>query len=125
MPPEGSAMTTVLRSRLFRIAMLSFAVLFSQTANAAKPTRLVYAQTPSSSVKLCAAWPESRNDFKGTIKKVLRPNPGPAAHSLFSAASFLPAGAASLHVSQHADAAFHLQRLTYVAPQFRPFALRI
>jgi hypothetical protein len=115
-------MTTVLRSRLFRIAMLSFAVLFSQTANAAKP---VSAGTCTASVRLCAAWPESKNDFKGTIKKVLRPNPAPAAHVPFSAASFLPAGAASIHASQHADAAFHLQRLTYVAPQFRPFALRI
>ena len=118
-------MTTVLRSRLFRIAMLSFAVLFSQTANAAKPTRLVYAQTPSSAVKLCAVWPESRNDFKGTIKKAQRPNLGRVAHSLFSAASFLPAGAASFQASQQADVALQLKRLNYVASQFRAFALRI
>jgi hypothetical protein len=118
-------MTTDLRSRLFRIAMLSFAVLFSQTANAAKPTRPVSAGTPSSAVRLCAAWPESKNDFKGTIKKALRSNPAPAAHVLFSAASFLPAGAASFQISRHADVVLQLQRLTYIAPRFRTFALRI
>jgi hypothetical protein len=40
-------MTTDLRSRLFRIAMLSFAVLFSQTANAAKPARQLVAGAPA------------------------------------------------------------------------------
>ena len=116
-------MTALLRSRLFRIAMLSFAVLLSQTANAAKPTRPVSAQTPSA-VRLCAAWPESRNDFKGTIKKAHRPNPA-AAHVLFSAANFLPAGVASLRASEQAAVALHVQQLTYAIPQFRPFALRI
>jgi hypothetical protein len=118
-------MTALLRSRLFRIAMLSFAVLFSQTANAAKSAQLPSPRTPPSSVKLCAAWPESKNDFKGTIKKSLRPNPGPAVRFVFSAAGFLPAGAAGIQASRHTAVDFHLQRLIYVAPQFRPFALRI
>jgi len=118
-------MNVVLRSRLFRIAMLAFAVLFSQTANAAKPARQLSAGTPPASVKLCAAWPESRNDFKSTIKKAQRPNPAPSAHILLSSAALLPAGAASLRALQHADVAFHLQRLTFAAPQFRIFDLRI
>ena len=118
-------MISVFRSRLFRIAMLSFTVLFSQTANAAKPTRPASAGTPSSSLRLCAAWPEHENNFKVTIRKTLRPNPAPAARVLFSAASFLPAGAASLQASQQADVVLQLQRSAYVAPQFRTFALRI
>jgi len=118
-------MTAILRSRPFRIAMLSFAVLFSQTANAAKPARQLSPGTPPPSVKLCAAWPESRKDFTGTIKKVQRPNPAPAARVFFSPASFLPAGAASLQTSQQAGIALQLQQLIYAAAQFRPFALRI
>jgi len=118
-------MTAVFRSRLFRIAMLSFAVLFSQTANAAKSAQSISPRTPPSSVKLCAAWPESKNDFKGTIKKSLRPNPGPAARFVFSAAGFLPAGATGIQAAQHTAVSFKLQRLTYAAPQSRLFALRI
>ena len=118
-------MNAILRSRLFRIAMLSFAVLFSQTANAAKPARQLSRGTPPAAIRLCAAWPESRNDFKGTIKKVQRPNPQPAARTLFSTAVFIPAGVVNLRASEQAAFAFNLRQLTYAAPQFRPYALRV
>jgi hypothetical protein len=118
-------MTAALRSRLFRNAMLAIAVLFSQTANAAKPVRQDSAATPPASIRLCAAWPESRNDFKATIQKAQRPKATAAAHTLFSAAGFLPAGAAGLQTSQQIAVALNRQQLIYVAQQFRSYALRV
>jgi hypothetical protein len=118
-------MTVALRSRLFRIAMLAFAVLLSQTANAGKAVRQAAAPTPRSAVKLCAAWPESRNDFSAAIKNVERPNAAPTAHFLFSAAALPAPGATNLLASQQAAAALQLQQGIFAAAQFRTFALRI
>ena len=118
-------MTVAFRSRLFRIALLAFAVLFSQTANAGRPARQFSAGTPPSSVKLCAAWPESQNDFTDTIKNADAPDSGPAAHLFFSTAVLLSTGAANLEASAQVAVAFQLQRVIVATAQFRIFALRI
>jgi hypothetical protein len=118
-------MTVFLRSRLFRIAMLSFAVLFSQTANAAKPVRQFSVGARPSSLKLCAAWPESRKNFTSAIKKIRRPSAVPAIHPSFSVAGLISSGAVNLQASRQATVVFNLQWLTYAAPQSRPVVLRI
>jgi hypothetical protein len=110
---------------MFRTLTLTLAVLLSQTAHAAKPVRQLTPGTAPSFLKLCSAWPESRKDFGGDLKKVQRPNPKTAQSTFFSTASFLAVGVASFEASQQTAIDQRLQRLSISAPQSRTFVLRV
>jgi hypothetical protein len=118
-------MSSVLRSRLFRTLTLALAVVFGQTAHAAKPVREFTPGTAPLCLKLSSARPESRKDFGGAFKKFQRPSPKAADRSLFSVASFLPAGAANFEASQRSAVTRLTQGHTTISAPSRLVVLRV
>jgi len=111
------------RSQLFRIVFLCYAVLFGQTAHAAQPSRRIF--SPGSlpcQVKLLVAQPEPRQQIVRQSAQPLPPRP--VAHRAHFP-MLNETGVRVLAATELARQAFHIQHAIYVAPQLRPFSLRI
>ncbi len=116
-------MRAVKRSPLFRIALLSFAVLFAHTGRAAN-VRTIAPVRPPCARKVAATQPDTEKKLTPAIKRLIRPAQrvhfhtslaGPLGHS--RAAAFLAAPASGRLAAARGTA--------YIAPQRLPFALRI
>ena len=118
-------MRAVRRSPLFRIALLSLAVLFAHTAHAANARPVIPAAPPCTG-KVAAAQPDPEKKLSPAGKRIVRPGFLAVHHSL-SGGSFSFAVAQATHFpSAYSVCQIAVARWTvYVAPQRRPFALRI
>ncbi len=115
-------MHAVKRSPLFRIALLSLAVLSAHTARAAKapPVNPVRPPCPA---KVAAAQPEAQKKLLPNIKRLAQP--GARAHPLFGGA-FALTGNAAAFLPPHSTGQLAAGRHTvYIPPQRLPFDLRI
>jgi hypothetical protein len=110
------------RSPLFRIALLSFAVLFAHTGRASNVQHTLPGSPPCAR-KVAAAQPDPEKKLAPAIKRLIRPGrvhfhtsfADPLGHT--TAATFLaaqPSGQLTLS-----------RRSVYIPPQRLPFALRI
>jgi hypothetical protein len=117
-------MRAMKRSPLFRIALLSLAVLSAHTAHAANPHAFVPVRPPCAR-KVAAAQPDLDKKLTPALKRLIRPGQRVHFHTSFAhplgfSGAYAPAQAA------HASSQLALARqAVYRAPQRRSFALRI
>jgi hypothetical protein len=123
--PEVFSMSADRRSRIFRTLLLALAVLFSQTAHAAKPVRQLTPGTAPSFLKLSSARPEGRKDLGVASRKLQRPGRKTQDHSLFSVAGLLPVMLADFEASRQTVVAVRLGQQQHVASPSRLFVLRV
>lgn len=122
-------MRALRRSPLFRIAVLSLAVLFAHTARATNVQRILPAAPPCPR-KVAASQPDPDKKLSPAGKRILRPGHLPgyllAGHNFFGGSfGFTSAHAASL-LSLPSAAHIAIARSTAsIAPQHPFFALRI
>jgi hypothetical protein len=124
--PEAVFMRALKRSSLFRIALLSLAVLFAHTARAAN-AQLVLPVAPPCPGKVAAAQPDPDKKLSPAGKRVVQPGPIADSHKFFAGTfGFTHAHAAGLLVLHNSAGPVAIARWAVcVAPQRRPFALRI
>jgi hypothetical protein len=116
-------MLALKRSPLFRIALLSFAVLFAHTGRATSVQHILPAAPPCAR-KVAAAQPDTEKKLAPAIKRLIRP--GQRVHFHTSFADPLGHTAAAGFRSAQASGQLTLARHTlYIPPQRLPFALRI
>lgn len=116
-------MRALRHSPLFRIAILSLAVLFAHTSHAATGLRTFPVRPPCPG-KVAAAQPDSNKKLSPTAKRILQPGRLAACHKLFAGALAHPHAASLLAL--HRAVPFAFARWTpSLAPQRRPFDLRI
>lgn len=115
----------VRRSPLFRIALLSLAVLFTHTARATNVEHS-FPATPPCARKVAAAQPDPEKKLSTGNKQIVMPGRLTDRHNIFGYSfGFTNAYAASL-LPVHGTAQIALARSTAsITPQRRPFALRI
>jgi hypothetical protein len=113
------------RSPLFRIALLSLAVLFAHTTHAANVERII-PSAPPCAAKVAAAQPDPEKKLSPASKGIVRPGHLADSHNLFGDSfGFATAHAASL-LSLHSAGQIAIARCTVsIAPQHSLFALRI
>jgi hypothetical protein len=110
---------------LFRIALLSLAVLFAHTARMAN-AQLILPVAPPCPSKVAAAQPDPEKKLSPANKRIVQPGPLAHSHNLFGGAFGLPSAHAAGLLSLHSDGHIVFVRWTAdVVPQRRPFALRI
>jgi hypothetical protein len=117
-------MRAVRNSPLFRIALLSLAVLFAHTVRA--QTLPIIPVCPPCPGKVAAAQPDSEKKLPLAGKQVIKPSRLAHAHSLFGG-SFDLAGAhpaSTLSLSRPGQIAI-ARGTVYIAPQRWPFTLRL
>lgn len=123
--PEAVPMRAVTRrSPFFRIALLGLAVLFAHSLRGnTQPILPVHPPCPG---KVAAAQPDPEKKLSPAGKRLVMPGHFAGRHHLLGGSfGFTPAHAAAL-LSPHSAAQIAAARWTvYVAPQRRPFALRI
>jgi hypothetical protein len=117
-------MRAMKNSPLFRIALLSFAVLLAHTSHAA--TRPVVPVSPPSSSKVAAAQPDPQKKLIPGIKRIATPRDRAPRHTLFGGSLGLTSELATTILSAHrAGEIAAARRAVYIPPQRLPFALRI
>jgi hypothetical protein len=110
------------RSPLFRIALLSFAVLFAHTGRAAN-VQHTFPGTPPCARKVAAAQPDTEKKLAPAIKRRIRPGQRVHFHTSFADPLGQP-GAAAVRAAQASQLTLARRRV-YVAPQRLRFALRL
>ena len=121
-------MRIVRRSPLFRIALLSLAVLFAHTARTA--TRPILPLAPACPAKVAAAQPDPEKKLSPAGKQIVTPGHLPgyllAGHNLFGHSfAFTNAHAASLLLVQSGSPVALARWTASIAPQRWPFSLRL
>jgi hypothetical protein len=117
-------MRALRRSPLFRIALLSLAVLFAHTARAA--TRPIIPAAPVCPGKVAAAQPDPDKKLSLSARRIVQPGRLAHCHKLFSGAfGFTNPHAASLLSLGSAGHIPTARRTADIAPQRRPFSLRL
>jgi hypothetical protein len=111
-------------SPLFRIALLSLAVLFAHTAHAV--ARPIIPAAPACPRKVAAAQPDPEKKLSPASKRIVRPGRLANSHSLFGGAfGFTNPHTASLLSLHGAVQVATAPRTVCVVPQRRSFALRL
>lgn len=117
-------MRALRRSPLLRIALLSLAVLFAHTERAA--TRPVVPVVPACQSKVAAAQPDPETKLSPAGKRIVTPGHLADWHNLFGGAFGFTGAHAASALSLHSASQIAVARQTAsIAPQRRPFALRI
>lgn len=117
-------MRAVRRSPLFRIVLLSLAVLLAHTAHAAN--RPILPVAPPCQGKVAATQPDPEKKLSPAVKRIVTPGHVADWHKLFGHSfGFTSARAASLLPVRSAVQIAVTRWTACVAPQYRPFALRI
>jgi hypothetical protein len=117
-------MCAVRRSPLFRIALLSLAVLFAHTAHAAN--RRIVPVAPPCARKVAASQPDPEKKLSPAARRTVTPGHLAYWHNLFDGSfGFTHAHAASLLALPSAVQIAVARSTASIAPQRRPFALRI
>ncbi|HTV08193.1 MAG TPA: hypothetical protein VMD97_04025 [Candidatus Aquilonibacter sp.] len=117
-------MRALRRSPLFRIALLSLAVLFAHTAHAANRPILLVA--PPCAGKVAAAQPDPEKRPVLGRKQVVRPRFPATSHAASGSALFFPLARTAYVLCAEGAAQISLARSAlYVAQQQRPFHPRI
>ncbi|HEY4009872.1 MAG TPA: hypothetical protein VGM11_06950 [Acidobacteriaceae bacterium] len=124
-PSEGFLMRAVRRSPLLRIALLSLTVLFAHTVHAARAAAN-FSVARSCAAKVAAAQPDPEKKLVPGSKRIVRPGRLADCHNLFGGGFGLPGarGADLLLVSSGVPLSVASWTVD-VAPQRRPFTLRI
>jgi hypothetical protein len=122
-------MRALRRSPLFRIAVLSMAVLFAHTARATNVQRIIPSAPPCAR-KVAASQPDPDKKLSPAGKRILWPGHLPgylqAGHNLFGGSlGFTTAHAASVLPAHGAVQIALARRTVHIAPQHSLFALRI
>ena len=113
------------RSPLFRIALLSLAVMFAHTARLAN-AQLILPVAPPCPGKVAAAQPDPDKKLSPASKRIVQPGPLAHSHKLFAGPFGLTnAHAASLVLLQSAGQIAIARTTVYIAAQRPLFALRI
>jgi hypothetical protein len=124
-PSEGFLMRAVRRSPLFRIALLSLTVLFAHTVHAARAAAN-FSVARSCAGKVAAAQPDPEKKLIRGSKRIVRPGRLADCHNLFGGAFGLPGAHVGSVLAVYSGGPVAAARRTVdVAPQRRPFALRI
>ena len=110
-------------SPLFRIALLSLAVLFAHTAGA--HTQLINPVCPPCPGKVAAAQPEAEKKPPLASVRIVKPKRFAGGHSLFNSLDFAAAHRDGLLSVHSAGQNILARRAALIAPQRWPFALRI
>lgn len=115
-------MHAVKRSPLFRIALLSFAVLFAQTGRATRVQHIAPVKPPCAR-KVAATKPDTDKKLTPAIKRIVRPGSRAHFHTFFPGPLGFsnPAAFDCVHTSGLPG----LTRNPAFPPQRRTFALRI
>lgn len=118
-------MRAVKRSPLFRIALLSFAVLFAHTGRAARVQHIAPVKPPCAR-KVAATQPDNQKKLAPAIRRLVRPRPHTRLQTSFAhPLGFSGAHPASLHAGHVSGQLALLRGTTCIPPQRRSFALRI
>lgn len=115
-------MLAVKRSPLFRIALLSFAVLFAHTGRATNVDHILPVKPPCAG-KVAAAQPDSDKKLAPAIRRFVRPDG--RAHFHTTAAHPLVNSAAAFRAAQASTRTALARQLVYIPSQRLPFDLRI
>lgn len=117
-------MRAVRHSPLFRIALLALAVLFAHTVRAT-PQAIIPVHPPCPG-KVAAAQPDAKKKLPLAGKRVIKPGRLANSHSLFGGSPDLTRAAGTSLLSVQSPGQIIVARGTvYIAPQRRPFALRL
>lgn len=118
-------MYAVRRSPLFRIALLSLAVLLAHTAHAAS-AQLILPVRPPCPGKVAAAQPDPEKKLSPASKRAVQPGRLADFHKLFGGSLSVTVTRATSLLSLHGAVQTAVARWApSIAPQRRPYALRI
>ncbi|HZQ42623.1 MAG TPA: hypothetical protein VFA99_05195 [Acidobacteriaceae bacterium] len=117
-------MRAVKASPLFRIALLSLAVLLAHTAHASN-VRHSFPAAPPCPRKVAAAQPDAQNKLLPGIKRIANPGDRAVRHTFRDSFAFIGAPVNGFFYTHTAGPLAAARRTLYIPPQRLPFALRI